>query len=131
MRYMGTGATGVAADDNTVPAENFTFSTMVLPAGCEGPLHLHTDAEEIFFIMRGERIRLMIEHNGELIETILGNRDLILFRGRLSRPRERGPRGSVNVRDDRIDKPETPTLSGKPSARQGQASQALIASGRR
>ncbi len=110
MRYMGTGATGVAADDNTVPAENFTFSTMVLPAGCEGPLHLHTDAEEIFFIMRGERIRLMIEHNGELIETILGNRDLIsvppgVYRGLVNEGREEALMcvmiGST--------KPETPT----------------------
>jgi quercetin dioxygenase-like cupin family protein len=93
MRYMGTGGTGISADDNTVPAENFTFSTMILPAGCEGPLHLHTDAEEVFFIMRGERIRLMIEHNGELIETILGNRDLIsvppgVYRGLVNEGRE-------------------------------------------
>ena len=36
MRYMGTGGTGVKSDMNTVPAEHFTFSTMVLPAGCEG-----------------------------------------------------------------------------------------------
>ena len=33
MRYLGTGGSGVAADVNTVPAENFTFSTMVIPAG--------------------------------------------------------------------------------------------------
>ena len=32
MRYIGTGATGVASDTNTVPAEHFTFSTMVLPS---------------------------------------------------------------------------------------------------
>ncbi len=93
MRYVGTGATGVGADNNTVPAENFTFSTMVLPAGCEGPLHLHTDAEEIFFIMRGERIRIMVEHKGELYETILGNRDLIsvpagVYRGLVNEGRE-------------------------------------------
>ena len=43
MRYLGTGGTGVAADTNTVPAEHFTFSTMVIPAGHEGPSHLHTD----------------------------------------------------------------------------------------
>ena len=49
MRYIGTGAAGVTADSNVVQANNFTFSTMVLPAGCEGPLHLHTDAEEVFF----------------------------------------------------------------------------------
>ena len=33
MRYIGTGGTGVASDKNTVPAEHFTFSTMILPAG--------------------------------------------------------------------------------------------------
>ncbi len=31
MRYVGTGGTGVAADTNTIPAEHFTFSTMILP----------------------------------------------------------------------------------------------------
>src|SRR5256885_9885525 len=47
MRYIGTGGTGVAADSNTIPSENFTFSTMVIPAGNEGPSHLHTDVEEV------------------------------------------------------------------------------------
>ena len=37
MRYLGTGGTGVADDSNAVPSEHFTFSTMVLPPGCEGP----------------------------------------------------------------------------------------------
>ena len=65
MRYIGTGATGVASDENTVPAEHFTFSTMILPVGAEGPLHLHTDAEEVFFVLRG-RVRLIAELNGDL-----------------------------------------------------------------
>lgn len=65
MRYIGTGATDVASDENTVPAEHFTFSTMILPVGAEGPLHLHTDAEEVFFVLRG-RVRLMAELNGDL-----------------------------------------------------------------
>ncbi len=77
MRYMGTGATGVAHDANVVPAEHFTFSTMVLPAGCEGPSHIHRDAEEVFFILKGHRIRLFVEHKGEEYETVLGERDLI------------------------------------------------------
>ena len=63
-------------DDNAVPAEHFTFSTMVLPAGCEGPLHLHTDAEEVFFILRGNKLRFIIEHQGERFETVLKERDL-------------------------------------------------------
>ena len=77
MRYMGTGATGVASDSNVVPAEHFTFSTMVLPAGCEGPSHIHRDAEEVFFILKGRKIRLFIEHKGEKYQTVLGERDLI------------------------------------------------------
>src|SRR5215831_10903418 len=35
MRYIGTGGTGVSSDMNTIPSENFTFSTMVIPAGHE------------------------------------------------------------------------------------------------
>ncbi|MFT7595427.1 MAG: quercetin dioxygenase-like cupin family protein [Paracoccaceae bacterium] len=77
MRYMGTGATGVASDTNVVAAEHFTFSTMVLPAGCEGPSHIHRDAEEVFFILKGQKIRLFIEHQGEEYETVLSERDLI------------------------------------------------------
>ena len=76
MRYVGTGATGVAEDANTVPAEHFTFSTMILPAGAEGPLHLHTDAEEVFFILRG-RVKLIAELNGETWEMEASDRDLI------------------------------------------------------
>jgi quercetin dioxygenase-like cupin family protein len=77
MRYVGTGATGVSEDSNVVPAEHFTFSTMVLPAGCEGPLHLHTDAEEVFFILRGNKVRIMVEHLGKRHDIMMHERDLI------------------------------------------------------
>ncbi len=76
MRYVGTGATGVAEDANTVQSEHFTFSTMILPAGAEGPLHWHTDAEEVFFVMSG-RVKLIAELNGETWEQEAGPRDLI------------------------------------------------------
>jgi len=76
MRYVGTGATGVASDSNTVPADHFTFSTMILPAGAEGPLHIHTDVEEVFFVLRG-RVKLIAELNGETWEAEAGERDLI------------------------------------------------------
>ena len=75
LRYIGTGGTGIADDENAVPAEHFTFSTMLLPAGCEGPLHIHTDVEEVFFMIRGT-IRLVFEKDGESWETELGERDL-------------------------------------------------------
>lgn len=76
MRYVGTGGTGIKSDENTVPAEHFTFSTMVLPAGCEGPLHVHDDVEEVFFMMRG-KVRLIFEKGGERYEAVLGERDLV------------------------------------------------------
>jgi mannose-6-phosphate isomerase-like protein (cupin superfamily) len=76
MRYVGTGGTGVASDSNTVAAEHFTFSTMVIPAGHEGPPHLHTDVDEVFFLIRG-KLKVVIEQNGERYETILTDRDLI------------------------------------------------------
>ncbi len=76
MRYIGTGGTGVAADSNTIPAENFTFSTMVIPAGHEGPPHLHVDVEEVFFLIRG-KLKLVLEKDGERYETILTDRDVV------------------------------------------------------
>ena len=77
MRYVGTGGTGVAADANTVPSEHFTFSTMVIPAGHEGPPHIHTDVEEIFFIMRGKMKLVITTPDGERYETVLTDRDLV------------------------------------------------------
>ncbi|MFT2950667.1 cupin domain-containing protein, partial [Klebsiella pneumoniae] len=75
-RYIGTGATGVASDTNTVQADHFTFSTMVLPSKCEGPLHLHDDVEEVFFMLKGQ-ITLMIQDGDNYTETVLRERDLI------------------------------------------------------
>jgi mannose-6-phosphate isomerase-like protein (cupin superfamily) len=82
MRYVGTGGTGVTADVNTVPAGHFTFSTMVIPAGHEGPSHIHYDVEEIFFMLRG-KLKVICErrdaqgHVTDRWETVLQERDLI------------------------------------------------------
>lgn len=76
MRYMGTGATGVANDNNTVPSAHFTFSTMVIPAGGIGPSHIHYDVEEVFFVLRG-KMKIVIEKDGQRWESILHERDLI------------------------------------------------------
>ncbi|HTP84440.1 MAG TPA: cupin domain-containing protein [Alphaproteobacteria bacterium] len=88
MRYVGTGGTGVSADTNVVPSEHFTFSTMLIPAGHEGPMHLHTDVEEIFFVLRGT-VKVMCERDGETYETVLKERDLIsippgVYRGEIN-----------------------------------------------
>jgi quercetin dioxygenase-like cupin family protein len=92
MRYMGTGGTGIEADSNAVPAEHFTFSTMVLPPGCEGPLHIHHDVEEVFFMLRG-KVRLFFEKDGQRWETELGERDLVSVPPGVYR-------GLVNERDE-------------------------------
>jgi mannose-6-phosphate isomerase-like protein (cupin superfamily) len=82
MRYVGTGGTGVASDNNTVPAAHTTFSTMVIPAGHEGPSHIHYDVEEIFFMLRG-KLKVICERRDaagqvtERWETVLQERDLI------------------------------------------------------
>jgi mannose-6-phosphate isomerase-like protein (cupin superfamily) len=76
MRYVGTGATGVAKDGNTVPSAHFTFSTMLIPAGGIGPSHIHYDVEEIFFVLRGS-MKVICEKDGERWEATLGERDLI------------------------------------------------------
>ncbi len=76
MRYVGTGGTGVAQDQNTVPSAHFTFSTMVIPAGHIGPSHIHYDVEEVFFVMRGS-MKIICEKDGQRWEAELHERDLI------------------------------------------------------
>jgi len=78
MRYIGRGATA-NADPNVIDGENFTLSTMVLPAGSIGPLHLHDDVEEVFFILKGENIKVMIQEDdeSEVQEIDLEERDCI------------------------------------------------------
>lgn len=76
MRYVGTGATGVNKDSNTVPSAHFTFSTMVIPGGGVGPMHIHYDVEEIFFVLRGA-MKVICEKDGQRWEATLGERDLI------------------------------------------------------
>jgi quercetin dioxygenase-like cupin family protein len=76
MRYIGTGGTGVASDSSVIPSEHFTFSTMIIPAGHEGPPHLHVDVEEVFFVLRG-KLKLVLEKDGERYETILTERDVV------------------------------------------------------
>lgn len=88
VRYMGTGAAGVSDDMNVVPAEHFTFSTMCLPAGSEGPMHVHHDVEEVFFCLKG-KIKLYMEDGDKKYTTFLNERDLVsipagVYRGLLN-----------------------------------------------
>jgi mannose-6-phosphate isomerase-like protein (cupin superfamily) len=76
MRYVGGGGTGKHDDPNIVSADHFTFSTMVIPAGHEGPSHVHHDVEEVFFVLEGE-ITCLLDRDGQHVERVLGPRDLI------------------------------------------------------
>jgi len=76
MRYVGGGGTGAHDDPNIIKAEHFTLSTMILPPGNEGPLHLHTDVEELFFVLEGSLICIWGDGTSQ-IERKLGPRDMI------------------------------------------------------
>jgi len=75
MRYIGRGATANNAKD-VIEAENFTLSTMILPAGSVGPLHLHSDVEEVFFVIKGE-LTAMVDLDGETHDVVLNERDCV------------------------------------------------------
>jgi quercetin dioxygenase-like cupin family protein len=49
---------------------------MVLPPGNEGPLHLHSDVEELFFVLEGSLTCIWSDGRSR-IERTLGPRDLI------------------------------------------------------
>lgn len=80
VRYIGSGATGDHSDDNNIlQAEHFTFSNMVLPAGCVGPEHTHPDVEEVFFVLEGQ-VEFSVHDVADGTKTasrVLGYRDLI------------------------------------------------------
>ncbi|WP_248763840.1 cupin domain-containing protein [Pseudarthrobacter sp. SSS035] len=80
VRYIGSGATGDHSDDNNIlQAEHFTFSNMVLPAGCVGPEHTHPDVEEVFFVLEGQVEFCVhdVEDGTKTASRVLGYRDLI------------------------------------------------------
>ena len=76
MRYVGGGGTGKHDDPNVIPAGHFTLSTMILPPGNEGPLHLHSDVEELFFVLEGTLTCVWSDGNRR-IERVLRPRDLV------------------------------------------------------
>jgi mannose-6-phosphate isomerase-like protein (cupin superfamily) len=74
-RYVGTG--GVATtDSNVIKAEHFTLSNMYLPVGAEGPMHLHSDVEEVFFVIRGS-VTALVQIGETVHEVKLEERDCI------------------------------------------------------
>jgi uncharacterized RmlC-like cupin family protein len=72
-------------------------------------MHLHTDVEEVFFVLRGQ-VKVMCEKDGEKWEAILGERDLISIPPGVYR-------GEINIGEEDAlmcvmlgsSKPQTPT----------------------
>jgi mannose-6-phosphate isomerase-like protein (cupin superfamily) len=63
-------------DPTIIKAGHFTLSTMIIPPGNEGPLHLHSDVEELFFVLEGQLTCIWSDGNRQ-VERKLGPRDLI------------------------------------------------------
>jgi quercetin dioxygenase-like cupin family protein len=90
-----TGARRCATSAPAAPASRRTRTlfrgpsfSLILPAGAEGPLHVHNDVEEIFFVLRG-KVKLIAEKDGERWEAIVAERDLIswppgVYRGEIN-----------------------------------------------
>lgn len=79
IRYVGSGATGNHDSDNRIiPSVGFTFSNMLLPPGAEGPEHVHSDAEEAFFILEGS-VEVGVHRGTEVARRTLGYRDMIVI----------------------------------------------------
>jgi mannose-6-phosphate isomerase-like protein (cupin superfamily) len=80
IRYIGSGATGNHEGDNrTLPSGGFTFSNMLLPAGCVGPEHTHHDVDEVFFVLEGQ-VEFSVHDAADgtkKASRVLGYRDLI------------------------------------------------------
>lgn len=76
MRYVGGGGTGKHDDPRIIQAGHFTLSTMIVPPGNEGPLHLHSDVEELFFVLEGE-LTCIWSDGRRRTERKLGPRDMI------------------------------------------------------
>jgi quercetin dioxygenase-like cupin family protein len=70
-----SGAVG-AAGEQVIPAEHFTLFMETFPPGCEGGLHTHPDAEEVYVVLEGQGVRLRFECNGETYETQLHRHDV-------------------------------------------------------
>ncbi len=91
---------------------NFTFSTMVIPAGNEGPPHLHTDVEEMFFVIRGKLKLIMREGRRALRDHPERPRPDLGAARRVPRGDQHRRRRRADVRDAGREQADDADLSG-------------------
>ena len=65
-----------AAGEHVVPAEHFTLFMERFPPGCEGGLHTHPDAEEVYVVLEGDGVKLRFADHGHIHETPLHRHDV-------------------------------------------------------
>lgn len=68
-----------AAAGATLAAGHFTMFMEVFPPGCEGGLHAHPDAEEVYVVLEGDGVVLAVECDGERSETSLERHDVAVI----------------------------------------------------
>lgn len=76
MRYIGAGASPKVDDPGTLRPEHFTLSLVHQPVGKYGAAHAH-EVEEAFLCLEGV-LTVGWEWDGEVVETRLGPKDMIL-----------------------------------------------------
>src|ERR1051325_9482553 len=74
-RFIGAGGSGKHDDPDTIPARGFGLSVMYVPPGQGNAAHTH-EAEEIFFVLRGNLMVFYEEEDGRRLETTIGPGDL-------------------------------------------------------
>lgn len=74
IRYMSPA--GAPPQPGLVPAEGFMLVNVLFPPGHGSPLHVHDDAEEVYFVLRGE-VRVDVQRGDEHYAVTLAERDLL------------------------------------------------------
>jgi quercetin dioxygenase-like cupin family protein len=73
-RFIGN--TSGKADQNIIPAGNFTLSIMAVPPGQGNASHTH-EVEEVFFVLKGHLTVFVEDDKGSHLETVLGPWDCV------------------------------------------------------
>jgi oxalate decarboxylase/phosphoglucose isomerase-like protein (cupin superfamily) len=76
MRYVGAGGSPKVDDVTTLAPEHFTVSLIHQPVGTYAASHAH-EIEEAFLVLNGV-LTVGWEENGEVVETRLGPKDMVL-----------------------------------------------------
>jgi mannose-6-phosphate isomerase-like protein (cupin superfamily) len=75
-RFIGAGGSGKHGDVNAIPPRGFTLSIMYVEPGQGNAAHTH-EAEEVFFVLKGQLTAFLQDETGRSIGVKLGPWDCI------------------------------------------------------